>query len=459
MLPANPIDRLRELAKENFVTSDHKLMQLARRKGIPVSAGLVKQALAKDVGKQLFAPAPRSIGQSAAEAPGSRLQADLVDFSKNTGSKGYAELLVDVYTRKVYAQPLQTKDAQSVLAATKHILETVPGHGVGATLSTDQGGEFAKLDDIDGVIHRTKVNGEINSISVVDRRMQDLKRMLGKDAGQTNQKFYDWQSKLASAVHALNDNPSSAVHGAPDDVGKDNIQSFMVMQDNANKFAHNQALTEKRKAALEAAGAYRPPIADGGRSFKPRYGAVHEVARIEPGARFVTDTQGRQNLLQLAKPVPKGSGEATGSLTLQTKYAPRPIALERSSASRPMTKQIPLAAGTPIEGPRHHIRIKTGRARQEAASSGSGWVGPRPPVIEVVPAQPAPKLHPITQQIQTYQSKTTKEERAAKAAIKAAALKQATEVALAKKQAKLQILTEKEIAKQAKMVAKAFKKT
>ena len=144
MLPANPIVRLRELAKENFVTSDHKLMQLARRKGIPVSAGLVKQALAKDVGKQLFAPAPRSIGQSAAEAPGSRLQADLVDCSKNTGSKGYAELLVDVYTRKVWAEPLQTKDAQSVLASTKHILETVPGHGVGGYLERRSGWRVCK---------------------------------------------------------------------------------------------------------------------------------------------------------------------------------------------------------------------------------------------------------------------------------------------------------------------------
>ena len=76
MLPANPIDRLRELAKENFVTGDLKLVQLARRRGIPVTTALAKQALAKDVGKQLFAPAPRSIGQSAAEAPGSRLQAD-----------------------------------------------------------------------------------------------------------------------------------------------------------------------------------------------------------------------------------------------------------------------------------------------------------------------------------------------------------------------------------------------
>ena len=169
----------------------------------------------------------------------------------------------------------------------------------------------------------------------------------------------------------------------------------------------------------------------------------------------MTDTQGRQNLLQLAKPVPKRSGKATGSLTIQTKYAPRPSALERSSA-RPMTHQIPLAAGTPIEGPRHRIRIKT---RHEAASSGSSWVGPRPPVIEVVPqATPVtPKpLHPITQQIQSYQPKTTKEERAAKAALKAAALKEAAKVALAKKEAKLQISAQKEIAKQAKMVAKAF---
>ncbi len=95
----------------------------------------------------------------------------------------------------------------------------------------------------------------------------------------------------------------------------------------------------------------------------------------------MTNTEGCKNMLQLAKPVPKGSGEATGSLTFQTKFAPCPSALERSSASRPVMKQIPLAAGTLIEGPSHRIRMK--------AASGSGWVGPTPATAIPTPT-PAP---------------------------------------------------------------------
>ncbi len=78
------VSRLRELAQENFVNSASKLVQLARRKGIPATSELARLALTKEVGKQIIAPPPRSVGQSAAEQPGSRLQADLIDFSKNT---------------------------------------------------------------------------------------------------------------------------------------------------------------------------------------------------------------------------------------------------------------------------------------------------------------------------------------------------------------------------------------
>ncbi len=78
------VSRLRELARENFVNSASKLVQLARRKGVPATSELARLALTKEVGKQIIAPPPRSVGQSAAEQPGSRLQADLIDFSKNT---------------------------------------------------------------------------------------------------------------------------------------------------------------------------------------------------------------------------------------------------------------------------------------------------------------------------------------------------------------------------------------
>ena len=150
------IEPLRELAAKNFITSEVRLLQLARRKGLPVTPEMAKRALNGNVAKQVFARAPRSEGQAAAEQPGSRIQIDLADLSKNSRSGGYFELATDVFTRKSYAVVLQHKDAAGVKAATEKILEEIPGHGHGATVSTDQGKEFADFDEIEGIIHRTK---------------------------------------------------------------------------------------------------------------------------------------------------------------------------------------------------------------------------------------------------------------------------------------------------------------
>ena len=409
-----PIVRLRELAQANLVVSSTKLMQLARRKGVPVNPEMARQALQSDVGKQVFARAARSLGQSAATQPGKVLQADLIDFSKNTKQKGYAAVIADVFTRKTYAKAIPNKDAETVLDATKDLLQQVPGGGQDASLSTDQGGEWAMVGEA-GVINRQKVNGEVNSIAIVDRRIMELKKMLARDA--TSKTDYDWKAGLQPAVRALNDTPTPAVHGAPDDVGSANVQTFMVYQDNARKFTHNQDLTEKRKDALQEAEAYRAPITTGGRSFKPSYGEVRELARVEPGARFVVDTQGRRNLLALAQPVPKGSAEAQGSLTLKTKYAPRPSALERVGAVTAMKRQIPLAAGQPVEGPRSRVRLSVKSKRKPAAASAeapsegrsSSSTGPN----LLAPGREK-QVDFIKAGILAYEPKTTKAEREAK---------------------------------------------
>ena len=116
---------------------------------MPVSAEDVKAALAPEVAKQIFAPKPRSLGQSAAEGPGSRLQADLIDLAQNTkakpGEHKYALLVADVFTRKAYSAALRYMDATTVNREFRHILHQVPGKGENAVGSTDAGNEFKGL--------------------------------------------------------------------------------------------------------------------------------------------------------------------------------------------------------------------------------------------------------------------------------------------------------------------------
>ena len=78
---------LKALAEDLDIRSPAKLFAAARARRLPATLEDSKAAIGKDVGRQLFAPKPRSLGKSAAEGPGERLQADLADFSNNASTK------------------------------------------------------------------------------------------------------------------------------------------------------------------------------------------------------------------------------------------------------------------------------------------------------------------------------------------------------------------------------------
>jgi hypothetical protein len=70
------------------------------------------------------------------------------------------------------------------------------------------------------------------------------------------------------------------------------IQKFLVTQDNSTKLQDNQELLEKRKKQLETAGAFRRPIRQAGpinRGFKPSYATVVEVPTRVTGSVIHSD--------------------------------------------------------------------------------------------------------------------------------------------------------------------------
>jgi hypothetical protein len=143
------------------------------------------------------------------------------------------------------------------------------------------------------------------------------------------------------------------------------VQNFLTLQDNAQKFAHNDSLTKKRTADLGRLGGFRDPISNGQRSFKASYGSVHEVDRVLPGALKVRDTEGNESLLKLVKAVPKTSAEPVASMTKKTEPVKRKA--PSAGSGKPMGK-IPTAAGTPLE---------EGRKKGASSSSSSGPVVPQ----------------------------------------------------------------------------------
>ena len=108
------------------------------------------------------------------------LQADLIDFSQNARStlgNKYALLLADVYTRELKAVPLSSKNPSEVNPALQEALgQMLPEGKTDFVLSTDKGGEFARIDSVlpDEAVHRVKEG--INDIAVVDRGTQTIKK-------------------------------------------------------------------------------------------------------------------------------------------------------------------------------------------------------------------------------------------------------------------------------------------
>ena len=199
------LEELRLLADELNIRDPRKLVAAAKRREFrDVNEQLAREALRKDVARQVLAPPPRSTGKSAAEAPNTRLQADLIDFSKNaraaSGAK-YALLLTDVFTREVAATPLKTKAPSEVNPALQGALGTLVDDKQDIVVTVDAGKEWAQAEEAIGEegILKQKRPEDRNAIAIVDRATMTIKKDL---AGVAAKRGGDWDKNLPGAVSA-----------------------------------------------------------------------------------------------------------------------------------------------------------------------------------------------------------------------------------------------------------------
>ena len=95
-------------------------------------------------------------------------------------------------------------------------------------------------------------------------------------------------------------------------MGKNEDIIFLNLVDNAQKFEHNAQLLDKRKAALEAQGAFRKPLPGVTkdrfrRGYEAKYDKVQQVRDIK--GSVVTATDGSQVDIKLVKAIPSSSGQ------------------------------------------------------------------------------------------------------------------------------------------------------
>ena len=97
------IERLRTIAREATIRSVPKLLQQAKSEGRVATKKQAEEALAQRVPAQVLHPPPRSLGKTFSESPETRYACDLVDFNQNTNRPGYVLVMMQTWSRRIWA--------------------------------------------------------------------------------------------------------------------------------------------------------------------------------------------------------------------------------------------------------------------------------------------------------------------------------------------------------------------
>jgi len=268
-------------------------------------------------GKEALAPRQMYRGAVAAEGLNERWQADLAIMPEHGGYIGFL-LVVDVFSRKAHAEPVQNKQARTLLSAFREIFESelqLDGRdGSQLTLTTDSATEFAgdfrRWCEERGIIWRQRQPGAKNDIAVCDAAMRYIKHAIAEMEKAND--VQDWPRFLPAAVKQ-NNVRSTGAHGRPEDVAGPHAetQNFLMQQDNARRFDQNDRVSASKEMLLAAAGKFRPPVLPTHHNFGERigvadYGPRRSVDSLGPGV--VYDKHGGEHplkLIQIVGPWPK----------------------------------------------------------------------------------------------------------------------------------------------------------
>ena len=304
------MQRVRDLYEQLGMPGATKLFQEVRKRGIDgISRNQINEFVRSRGERQVFAqPLPRAEGKTASEDLDARYMLDVVNFRGNL----MAVFLVNVFSRKVWAKSIADKSAASVLAASRALLNHVTTKP--KVVSTDDGLEYNTLSSWlqdQGIGHKqSTADTDKNALAVLDRAVQDVKERFVRIIARTGKG--EELLKLAKALKAHNNSIHSSVHAAPNEVRGNETIIFLNLVDNAQKFEHNAELLDKRKAALEAQGAFRKPLPGVTkdkfrRTDEAKYDKVQQVRDIQ--GSIVTATDGSKVDIKLVKAVPSNSGQ------------------------------------------------------------------------------------------------------------------------------------------------------
>jgi hypothetical protein len=204
---------------------------------------------------------PKDIKSTILSKPHLQIGIDLIDL-QNFEKNGYKYLLnaVDLFSRKIYSEPLKNKEEKTVLTAFKKIVKKVPN--IKSTRS-DRGSEFiAKIftdylqkENIHQVLskaHTPQSNGGI------ERANQTIKRLIHKNIEMKND--FDWVKKIGSITDNMNNTIIDKINKTPNQIEKEYDDNDL------EALEKTQELDKKKKKSI---GTQKYIIGDNVRIYQP----------------------------------------------------------------------------------------------------------------------------------------------------------------------------------------------
>ena len=168
---ADRVAQLQQLYDENAAPGADAFRRLAAKKGLKVTDAEARAFVANQSRGQVLQGRLKSDGKVTASRQNEIFQVDLIDYSKKSaeGSR-YILAVVDVFSRKLWVEPLASKDPGSVVVALRKVFlrSLYPEQ-----ITTDMGQEFlgkpvASYLQEAGIVHVTKDPAAVNTLAVVD---------------------------------------------------------------------------------------------------------------------------------------------------------------------------------------------------------------------------------------------------------------------------------------------------
>jgi hypothetical protein len=225
---------------------------------------------------------------------------DLSKYAKYNSNYKYIFAVVDVFTRKLYAEPMKDKTILSTTKSLESVITKAKQKPEALTSDNDSsflGKQFQDYLNQNKITLQTNIKNDHNALGIIDNMARRLKLTFGKIFIKTGKK--NWIDYLQQIVNNYNNLSNRSLNKlSPNEVMLNEKNEFKIRQLNLMKLTKNKTvsdLSKGDKVRIKISGKFT-------KSSEPQFSdKVYEVSEVKHSTIYLTDGQikKRQSLLKV----------------------------------------------------------------------------------------------------------------------------------------------------------------